>query len=455
MTSDQPTASVSPVHSLRRRILTSGGAIMSGFGVSQVLRLISNLILTRLLMPEVFGLMAVALSINIWAVMLTDIGIGSSVIRSPNSEKAAFIRTAWTTQILRNLLVWAIIIFAAIGVYFLTLGGYVNDESIFADPVLPWLMVAMGVQLPISGLGSTNRSLAERRLQMNRVVGLELAQQLFSMVVTIALAVAGFGIWALVIGTLSGALFATILSHFIFAGPRMAWMLDREHFKEIFNFGKWLIIASFFGFILNRGDQLIFGWMMNAQSFSLYAIAAIWVMAAVTVFQSVIGRVFFPAFSEVLREDPDGFETLYKKIRLLLDAAAVAMAIGAYFLAEPIFAIIYPDAFSGVGYYVKLLAPTLLFLPYRLISTAALAAGNSKGFTAVTVIGGIAMVITLPLTMTYIGEKAAIILYASIALVTLPSVWSLGKKLMKLDPMIEGRMILSALLLAVVLMLTT
>lgn len=399
--------------------------------------------------------MAVALSINIWAVMLTDIGIGSSVIRSKNSDKPAFMRTAWTTQILRNLLVWGIIMLAALGVYLLTKGGAVNAESIFADPVLPWLMVAIGIQLPISGLGSTNRSLAERRLEMNRVVGLEIGQQVFAMVVTISLAYAGFGIWALVIGTLTGTMFATILSHFIFSGPRMGLQLDRAHFDEIFSFGKWLIIASFFGFILNRGDQLIFGWVMKADSFSLYAIAAIWIMAAVSIIQSVIGRVFFPAFSEVLRDEPENLAVLYKKIRLLLDASAIAMAFGAFFLAEPIFALIYPDDFDGVGYYVKLLAPTLLFLPYRLISTAVLASGNSKGFTAVTVIGGIVMVLVLPLAMAFLNEKAAIIIYASIAIVTLPTVWGLGKKLMKIDPMVEGRMIVAAMILAVMLMFTT
>ena len=97
VTGGEPEQSrLSALASLRTRILSGGGAVMGGFGAAQVLRLISNLILTRLLMPEAFGLMAVAISVNIWAVMLTDIGIGSSVIRSPNSEKPEFLRTAWT-----------------------------------------------------------------------------------------------------------------------------------------------------------------------------------------------------------------------------------------------------------------------------------------------------------------------------------------------------------------------
>ena len=115
------------------------------------------------------------------------------------------------------------------------------------------------------------------------------------------------------------------------------------------------------------------------------------------------------------------------------------MAFGAFFLAEPVFALIYPDNYSGVGYYVKLLAPALLFLPYRLINVATLASGDSRGFTAVTVIGGIAMLVLTPLASIYISEKAAILVFASIAVTSLPTSWRLGRKLMKLDLFIEAR----------------
>ena len=436
---------------LRSRILSSGGVIMGGFGAGQILRLVSNLILTRLLVPEAFGLMAVAVSVNIWAIMLTDIGIGASVIRSKNSDDPAFIRTAWTTGLLRNLLVWAIITIAAIAIYFLVAAQLVNADSIFANPVLPILMVAIGFQLPVGALGSMNAALAERKLVMGRVVSLEIAQQIFTMIVTISFALAGLGVWALVIGTIAGAAFSSVLSHFIYPGPTMKLQLVRRYFDEIFHFGKWLIIASFFGFILNRGDQLFFGWIMNKDAFSLYAIAGIWMMAATTLIQTVIGRVFMPAFSETLRDQPDDLAKLYRQARLPLDFVVAAMAFGAYFLAEPVFALIYPDQYAGVGYYVKLLAPALLLLPYRLINVATLASGDSKGFTAVTVVGGVAMVILMPLAAELAGDRAAILVYACIAVTTLPIVWKLGRKIMTLDWMIEGRLLVAMVLLVTLL----
>ncbi len=452
---DEPVETIpAPLRSLRRRILTGGGAVMGGFGAGQVLRLISNLVLTRLVAPEAFGLMAVAISVNIWAVMLTDIGIGASVIRSPNSDKPDFLRTAWTAAFLRNILVWVVVAFGAGAIYLMAMNGAVKEGSVFANPVLPLLMLAIGIQLPIDGLGSMNASVAERRLAMGRVVGLEISRQVFTMMVTISFAWLGFEVWALVIGAIAGAFFGASLSHVIYPGPAMKFRMVREHFDEIFHFGKWLVIASFFGFILNRGDQLLFGWVMQSENFSLYAIAGIWVMAATSVIQTVVGRVFMPAFSEVLRDQPDDLAKLYRQARLPLDLFVVATAFGAFFLAEPVFAVIYPDQYAGVGYYVKLLAPALLLLPYRLINTAALASGNSKGFTAVTVIGGIAMIILTPLAAHYLGERAAILVYACIAVFSLPTIFGLGRKLMKLDLFIEGRMI-AALAILVTLLLAT
>lgn len=447
-------APASAPFSLRRRVQTGGAIIMSGFGAGQILRLLSNLILTRLLAPEAFGLMAIAVSINIWSVMLTDIGIATSVIRSPNSEKPEFLHTAWTMQILRNLLIWVIICAAAVAVYYLLSTPLIPPESIFANPLLPWVMAGIGLQLPVGGLTSINYSMAERRLAMKRVVALEVSAQVFAMAFTIGFALIGFGVWSLVIGSVVGAAYRAAISHVIFPGPQMALRFVREHFDEIFGFGKWLIIASFFGFVLNRGDQLLFGWMMESDQFNLYAVASIWIVAAMTVIQTVISRIFLPMFSEIIRERPAALKDIYQKLRLLADGAVVFMALGAFFLAEPVFALIYPEKFDGVGYYVKLLSPIFLFLPYRLISVAALAAGDSKRFTAITVVSGLAMIAFTPIVFRIFGERAAIIFFACVAAASLPIVWWLAGKMMKVDIVTESRMIIAALILVGLLAFT-
>ena len=110
-------------------------AALGGHGVQQVLRLASNLVIARLVAPEAFGLMAVAASIYIWAVMLTDIGIASNVIRSPNSAKPDFLRTIWTFWVLRGLAIWVITIIAALIVMALASGDRIPGEDSIFTPI--------------------------------------------------------------------------------------------------------------------------------------------------------------------------------------------------------------------------------------------------------------------------------------------------------------------------------
>ncbi|MEO1241780.1 MAG: oligosaccharide flippase family protein [Pseudomonadota bacterium] len=427
------------VLSLRRRVQSGGFFALGGFGAGQALRLLSNLILTRLLVPEAFGLMAVAVSINVWAVMLTDIGIPSSVIRSRNSDDPDFLRTAWTMQIGRNFLVWIIIVIAAFVVFMLANAGAFRAGSIFANPLLPWIMASISAQLLITAFASVNQHLAQRKLAVGRVIALEIGTQLFTMATTITFAVLGYGVWALVIGMLAGGAANVIASHFIFAGPMMGFRFKKEYASEIFHFGKWLVIASFFGFLVNRGDQVLFGGLMTGDRFSLYAIASIWIVAAATVMETIISRIFYPAFSEILRDRPQDLTQAYRKTRLLIDGAAIALAFGAFFFAEFAFSIIYPGNYAGVGYFVKLLSPFLLMMPFRLINTAVLAAGDSRNFTAITVLAGISMLVVTPTVFHLFGERAAVVSFAAIEMVALPIIWRQGAKRINFDMLTEGR----------------
>ena len=433
--------------SLSRRIRDGGLLTVGGYSAGQVLRLLSNLILTRLLAPEAFGLMAIAVAINIWAVMLTDIGIASSVIRSRNGEDPSFIRTAWSLQIIRNLIVFVIIALCAVGVFLLSEGGVFNPESAYADQRLPWVMLAAGAQLLIMAFVSINQITAQRRLHYSRVVGLEITTQIITMVATISFAFAGYGVWALVIGMLTGAVVNMGLSHAVFPGPSMRFVFKREYAEEIFHFGKWLIIASFFGFLVNRGDQILFGGMMPSDRFGIYAIAAIWMTAAAAMIQTIFNRLFYPAFSEILRDRPHDISNAYQKARLAADGISVAIAFGAFFLSEFVFAILYPDNYTGVGYFLKLLSPFFLLAPLRLINTIVLAGGDSKNFTAVTVIAGASMLLFTPIVYFAFGEKAAVVCFASIELVAAPIIWKLGSKSIKLNVLTEARVLVAMAIL--------
>ncbi|MFM6402608.1 oligosaccharide flippase family protein, partial [Planktothrix sp.] len=79
-----------------------------GYGGSQVLRFGGNLILTRLLVPELFGLMALVNTFITGLNLFSDVGIRPSIIRSQRGDDPEFLNTAWTIQVFRGLGLWII-----------------------------------------------------------------------------------------------------------------------------------------------------------------------------------------------------------------------------------------------------------------------------------------------------------------------------------------------------------
>ena len=92
-------------HGQGLRALALRGAVWTvlGFGLSNLLRLGSSLALTRILAPDIFGLMALAMVFVTGLTLLSDVGTTASVVRSDRGEDPSFLRTVWTVQVLRGL----------------------------------------------------------------------------------------------------------------------------------------------------------------------------------------------------------------------------------------------------------------------------------------------------------------------------------------------------------------
>src|SRR3954466_8895678 len=180
------------------------GSLWQGvsLGVGQLLRLGSNIILARLLFPEVFGLSTLALSISKGLNMFTDVGIGPNIIQSERGDDPVFLNTAWTVQIVRALglaLILSIIAFPAAR-------GY-GESRLF--PIL----LAMAAGHLINGFASTSLFSMNRHMEIGRMSMLNIGEQVASLVVTIAIAWVYPSVWAVVIGWFGGGIFRLISSH--------------------------------------------------------------------------------------------------------------------------------------------------------------------------------------------------------------------------------------------------
>lgn len=360
-----------------------------------MMRLLGNLVMTRLLVPDDFGLMAMAMTLQAGLMMATDIGLNLSVIRSARGEDPLFLRTAWTIKILRHLQLAALFVgMAALLAWAASTFDF--GDSVYADPLLPWVMAGLAVPLAMRGFNSINLALSERRLDMRRFVLINIAAQVASIVSMVLFALVEPSVWALVWGGIIGGAVRLVASHIFIPGPRMGLTLEREHYREIWGFGKWLMGASFLGFLGKQGDRLLLGALLTPVDFGIYAIARIWVDAGLSSISKVTDPTINAAISEVGRERPKSVLGVFRRIRLLQNAVFAAMflviVLGGDFLIETL----YTDAYQGVGVILMLLSPMLLLRMWGPYGALLLTKGESRNYATVTLIRCVALFVMLP-----------------------------------------------------------
>ena len=128
------------------------------YGCSMALRVVNSLVLTRLLMPESFGLMTLVTTLVVGISLISDIGLGPSVIQNPRGDEPALLNTVWTLQVLRGLGIFAVSLILAWPM-----------ALIYHEPRLLALIPALGLNVLISSFNSTNLLSMSRHMGVRRV----------------------------------------------------------------------------------------------------------------------------------------------------------------------------------------------------------------------------------------------------------------------------------------------
>jgi O-antigen/teichoic acid export membrane protein len=166
---------------------------IAGYGASQIVRFAANLVLTRLLVPEYFGLMSVVNTLLIGLELFSDLGIGQSIIQNKNGEEQEFLNTAWTLQIIRGFLIWLI----CLAITF-------PAAKFYQEPRMFWLVPIMGMASIILGFASPSPSVLNRRMALDKVIIFDFIVQVLSLIALIGLAYWFRSLWAFAISGLVG-----------------------------------------------------------------------------------------------------------------------------------------------------------------------------------------------------------------------------------------------------------
>ena len=401
--------SESKENSRQSKVTSARNWILFGYGLAQVLRFSSNLILTRLLVPEMFGVMAIITIIRVGVYMFTEVGLKPSVIRSPRGEDPHYLGTVLSLQVIRGTILWGVI--ALIGYIFYTLqdDNYFESNSVYAYPELPELLIIAGITALIAGFESPKMLIAARTMSLKRVTVIELITQIISFAITVGWALIYPNIWSFIGGMIAGSITKTALSYCWLEGKNIPFHFEIKTLKEIYHFGKWLFLTAVLTFLVLNGDRILLSGILSADELGIYTVALFLIMAARDLLNKLISSVWFPLLCETVRRSPESAGDEYYKIRMKQDLVIFFIS-GFLLQASPlIIDILYDDRYWAAGWMMQILAISLVGVSYGLANELMLSLGYSKVSTLALSLRAITLFSSVPISAYFFGPTGALI----------------------------------------------
>jgi O-antigen/teichoic acid export membrane protein len=380
---------------------------IASYGSSQILRFGSNLILTRLLAPDVFGLMALVYVFITGLHLFSDIGIGTSIVQNKRGDDPDFLNTAWTMQVVRGFGLWLCCL--AITWPVATLYG----KTDFEKTELLWLIPIVGLNTVIDGFRSTSLFTLSRQIAVSKLAIFELGGQIVSLTVMIVLAWFYHNVWALVIGSAVSAVIQLVWSHLLIPGLRNRFTWEQAAAKSIFSFGKWIFVSTALTFLSEQADRLILGKLISFADLGVYGIAFALSDIPRQILMALSSKVLFPTFSKFADLPREDFRSkILQNRKPFLIAATLGLTALACF-GDMLIPVLYPPKYANAAWMLPLLA--VGFWPRILTQTidqALFAIGKSRYPAYGSFFKFLYMVIGLPLGFHYLKLPGAIIVIA-------------------------------------------
>ncbi len=372
-----------------------------GFGGGQVVRLAGNLILTRLLFPEAFGLMGLASVLMQGLMLFSDLGIGPSIIQNKDGSRREFLATAFTTQIIRGIALTAASALAA-----WPFARFYNDDRLL------WIVVAVGFSAFIQGFNSTKVFTVGRNLDLKRLTAIEFGSQLIGVIAMIAWALVWPSYWALVVGGLVTPFMKMLSSQLLLAGPvdRVGWHAPSA--RSLVNFGKWIFVSTALTFFAGQSDRLIFARLIPMDMLGIYSTGAMIALMPLTLFGLIERRVVFPVYSEVHRNG-EGLESTFVRLRGAFLTAGGVICGGLLGAGAPIIEVLYDPRYHDAGWILQLLTiGTWFTLLQSTYGAAHLATGRAQWVAASSAAKVVGIVAFVLLGFEWNGFPGAVLGYA-------------------------------------------
>ena len=413
--------------SLRKKTIGNIGWNSLGNILVQGIQFSLTIIIARQLVPSTYGLIAmIAIFIDI-AKTFVDSGLGFALIqkqeRNSVDYSTVFVSNIFLSTIL-YLALWIISPFIA---------------AFYNEPILESIIKWIGLNIIINSVVIVHRSYMQINHNFKNQSIIIIISVLISGVFGLYFAYYGYGIWALVIQSLSYSIIEAILFWFI-SKLNISLYFSYTSFKQIFRFGVRVLAASMINTIYNNIYGLFIGKVYSATDLGLYSRANAFSQFVNMKIGAIIASSTFPILCEY-QDNNTILKNYYLKLTRVTMFITIPITVIVAVLAKPLVVVLLTEKWSISANYMNILSFAFMWFPVRnLSSNLLIAIGradlNMRSEMVVKLIGITILVMTLPFGLKFLcwglllfGLLDVIILFNYVKVVIETSIFELFRNI--------------------------
>ena len=310
-------------------------------------QLLGSIFLARLLEPKDFGYIALVIAFTGIGSLFIDFGFSVAYIQ----RKEIQIQHTNVLFFISSLIGFA---FASFFIIFKDL-----IISFYSIPELSPIIFGLSISLMIGSLTTAPFSILKRSSRFKELGLISILSLFFSLLISIILAFMGYGVMSMVYGAISKQIILLLLS-----ANKVKWKpgikFKRHHFKEMFDFGKWLTLSRIAGYINRNLDTLLIGKYFGPHILGIYTRAYKLMMAPMSQFVNVIAGTSLPIMKDYQNNDAKLWAG-YSKIITAQLLVLVPVLLFVWTLRYHIIELLYGETWALVGDYLTYMLPVVLF----------------------------------------------------------------------------------------------
>jgi PST family polysaccharide transporter len=364
-----------------QRVSMRGGFItMAAQLIAVLIQIASTVVLSRLLAPEEFGMIAMILVITNFAGLFRDLGLSSATVQKKNLTNAQQSNLFWLNVCVGTMLTVIVVSISPL------------VASFYDKPELTEATVALSFTFIIGALGSQHGAQLIRDMCFGRRAVANLAGATATLLVAVGLAIDGWSYWALIWATLAGTSITTAMLMYL-SRFSPEFPTKGAGVEKMLRFGANVTAFDLVNYFHRNLDAILIGKVFGATALGIYSRAYQLLLLPITALRGPLNAVAFPALSR-LQDQPDAYRQYFQRVTEILASSAMPLTALLFVCAKPTIELALGPAWHEVVPMFRILAAVAFVQPVvTMWTTALLSLGMGKRYLQVGIVNALFSVI--------------------------------------------------------------